>query len=221
MANLTLKGLTAVLVASTCVVSAPALASPKPWVHPGQHPFQGTPYEAAVLHEKVTGLPNTEYMKGVALFQTGQCEDYFMQDGEPLHNTFTKDGKARSVQTVVAFKDPKTGRSLAADDPKRRAARCRIPGREDGATVVYPYVCDNWSFQYLPVTRRVRILYRLEQQIDYSMPKAVKSTITTPGQFSPGVFIQGCPADCVCVSDDVYAPPTLTPGNTIEVFSHQ
>ncbi|MEN9920866.1 MAG: hypothetical protein RL538_759 [Candidatus Parcubacteria bacterium] len=151
MAISTMKGLAAVLVAGLMfAVSSAHAATPTPWVHPGTHPYEGTPQAAGALHEKAIGLPVSEFMKGVALFNAGQCEEYYLRDGEILQNTFTRGGVSRSVSTVVAFKDPKTGRTLALNDPKRRAAKCRIPGRTDGATVVFPYVCENWSVQFLP-----------------------------------------------------------------------
>jgi hypothetical protein len=184
----------ALVAAFMVATGTPALASAAtPWVHPGMAPYKGTAEAAASLHEKTIGLPVADFMKGVSLFNANQCEEHYLQDGEQLQNTFTKGGVSRSVSTVVAFKDPKTGQSLLANDPKRRSMRCRIPGRTDGATVVFPFVCGNWAVQYLPPVPTPPA--PPPPQVQY-VPSQ-RSTIYW--QNTPGVYIGGTVVSIGCV----------------------
>jgi len=187
--------LRAIALAAAVMVAAgtPAYANtPTPWVHPGLAPYAGTPEAAASLHEKAIGLPAADFMKGVALFKAGQCEEHYLQDGELLQNTFTKGEVSRSTPTMVAFKDPKTGQPLAVNDPKRRSVRCRIPGQADGATIVYPYVCGNWSVQFLPPIPPTPA--PPPPQVQY----APQQRSTSYWQSTPGIYVSGTVVSIGC-----------------------
>lgn len=125
------------------------------WKNPGQHPFTDSPLKACQLHESTSNLPVDECMRGVRMSEAmdGQCKEDILLDGDRLYTTLTKNGKSWSQYVQVAFKYPSghplAGKPLPLDHEKRKAKICRL-NRSDGATVVYPYVCGNWSIMFLP-----------------------------------------------------------------------
>jgi hypothetical protein len=154
-----------VLVTLGLTVALPAGArtqTPVLWEYPGTHPYEGPAGEAARMHEAKMGFPANEYMRGVDMKNAGQCPEYFIQDGDLLWNTFTKNKFSKSIYTQAAMKysnkDVKAeglsetliGTPLPTDHEKRRALKCDL-GRADGAHVVYPFVCGNWSLGFFPV----------------------------------------------------------------------
>lgn len=171
-------------------VALPAGAqTPSPWEYPGTYPYLDTPEKAAVMHEATSGLPKEEFMRGASMFysSSGECEEYYIQDGDLLWNTFTKNKFSKSIYTIAAMKyskaHEKAGQSLPGDHENRRAMRCDL-GRTDGAHVVYPFACSNWSVAYFEPTK---------PKVDSSEPPPADDQITkTDPSTAPSVLFETC-----------------------------
>ena len=199
-----------VVCAGLSVASSAGAQSIEPqlWEFPGARPFTGTPLEACQLHQKTTGLPVEECLNGTKLHEIGMCEKgYFLQDGYLLHTTYTNNGKSRSVYVKVAFKYPKghakAGQPLPADDEKRYASRCAL-SRDDGATIVFPYVCGNWSVAYEKVV--LPTVERFPDSVWVCKKYRFNGSVGNSVQYLQG-FVS---ADCCCGS------VTYTPGLIVD-----
>jgi hypothetical protein len=154
------------------------------------------------MHEKATGLPASEFMRGVALFNAGRCEERQLRNGEELWNTFTNRGRSASVKVRVNFK-------FAPDDERRRAAVCDL-GRPDGAVVVFPYVCGNWSVMYInrPVAMSPAIpTSRGRMQCD--LVETSRTTHQSQSTLIPGSVVQSGCCNCTVTT---FIPPLMVGG---------
>lgn len=186
--SLLLLGLACVGLSAASSAVAQA-TRPQLWEYPGSRPFTGTPLEACQLHEKTTGLPVADCLEGVKLHGLGMCENgFFLQDGYLLHTTLTNRHVSRSVYVQVAFKYPKghqkAGQPLPADHVKRYAGRCSL-NRDDGFTVIYPYVCSNWSVgkEVVPSPERVVTVLPPSVEMEDKCRFVPDGQVVTQGQF--------------------------------------
>ena len=97
---------------------------------PGVCPYAGNPEWAGKNLQPKTGLPYEQFMVGVAKWKAGQCEEYFVQDGEIIGTTSTCPGQGHKVSVVrVAFGD-----DISPKDPIRRGLSCDV-GNSHGCPV--------------------------------------------------------------------------------------
>jgi len=157
----------------------------KLWEYPGLFPFTGTLEEASVLHEENSGLPREAFMQGITNLDDNQCRIYFLQDGDYFWNSFTVNGASDVIYTKVGMKyaagdvvdgkplletDALVGKPLPPLHEKRRALLCPL-GRQDGATLVFPFVCGNWGVMHgMPTKMVAEVLDPTEQVVKPPVP---------------------------------------------------
>ena len=151
------------------------------WEYTSRAPYEGTIEAVSILQEQKSGLPRTEFMRGVAMLDESKCDTSFFKDGDYFWNSFTSaNGVSNVIWTMVALKyaagDEVNGQPLLKGDPlvgtplpplheKRRMLICPL-GREDGAAVVYPFACSNWGVMYgVPTKMVAKVLDPTEQVV--------------------------------------------------------